>query len=346
MLSILRPTHRSRCAARQHASTIAIVMLTAYTWPRLHACFQITLRSAMAVCPHSDCIIALQLGPLRPSVFLSLTLGPLTARVARRQCASTIAIAMLSLRKAAARLPTNDLAIRSCCVSTAIASLLLSLALRPSVFAFFGPLTFRVTRRAACLKFIAIALCSAYGFVARRCLDSLVYLPPVSRGATAYLIALNLATALLSTNDWTRRDCPHAVQAFHAPNCAPLYVLYGMLAARAAVSACMPSTIARLSTCMLQSCCHSNLVNLSALAERTVFQPTFHRWLSFHMLYSHLCDRPTRQAPYGWSCSIEESYKLTDQLQSEVGLLSTNIGNGARLCSRAEPDDMSEEFVL
>ena len=50
--------------------------------------------------------------------------------------------------------------------------------------------------------------------------------------------------------------------------------------------------------------------------------------------------------PYGWSCSIEESYKLTDQLQSEVGLLSTNIGNGARLCSRAEPDDMSEECSL
>ena len=69
-----------------------------------------------------------------------------------------------------------------------------------------------------------------------------------------------------------------------------------MLAARAAVSACMPLTTARLSTYMLQSCCHSSLVNLGALAERTVIQPAFHRWLSFHMLYSHLCDRPTRQA--------------------------------------------------
>ena len=70
-------------------------------WPHLHDCFQITLRSAMAVCPHSDCMIAFQLGLFRPSVF-SLTLGSLTARVARRQCASTIAIAMLSLRRAAA----------------------------------------------------------------------------------------------------------------------------------------------------------------------------------------------------------------------------------------------------
>ena len=46
-----------------------------------------------------------------------------------------------------------------------------------------------------------------------------------------------------------------------------------MLAARAAVSACMPLTTARLSTYMLQSCCHSNLVNLGALAKRTVIQP-------------------------------------------------------------------------
>eukprot|EP00964_Phaeocystis_antarctica_P023707 scaffold13247_cov62-Phaeocystis_antarctica.AAC.1 len=101
--------------------------------------------------------------------------------------------------------------------------------------------------------------------------------------------------ALLSTNDWTRRDCPHAVQ----PSCAQLLLLYGlcgMLAARAAVSACMPSTAARLSTYMLQSCCHSSLVNLGALAERTVIQPASHHWLSFHMLCSHLCDRPTRQA--------------------------------------------------
>ena len=75
------------------------------------------------------------------------------------------------------------------------------------------------------------------------------------------------------------------------PTAAPIYSLCGMLAARAAVSACMPLTTARLSTYMLQSCCHSSLVNLGALAERTVIQPAFHRWLSFHMLYSHLCDR-------------------------------------------------------
>jgi len=218
MLSILRPTHRSRCAARQHASTIAIVMLTAYTWPRLHACFQITLRSAMAVCPHSDCIIALQLGPLRPSVFLSLTLGPLTARVARRQCASTIAIAMLSLRKAAARLPTNDLAIRSCCVSTAIASLLLSLALRPSVFAFFGPLTFRVTRRAACLKFIAIALCSAYGWPHHDCLQISLLCATLSIAITNCLSARLCGQTLsrflgLPTTRVSRRDgLPHSPQ--------------------------------------------------------------------------------------------------------------------------------------
>ena len=80
------------------------------------------------------------------------------------------------------------------------------------------------------------------------------------------------------------------------PTAAPIYSLCGMLAARAAVSACMPLTTARLSTYMLQSCCHSSLVNLGALAERIVIQPAFHRWLSFHMLYSHLCDRPTRQA--------------------------------------------------
>ena len=55
-----------------------------------------------------------------------------------------------------------------------------------------------------------------------------------------------------------------------------------MLAARAAVSACIPLTTARLSTYMLQSCCHSSLVNLGALAERTVIQP------AFHMLYSHI----------------------------------------------------------
>ena len=80
---------------------IAIEMLSLCGWPHLRDCFQITLRSAMAVCPHSDCMIAFQLGLFRPSVF-SLTLGSLTARVARRQCASTIAIAMLSLRRAAA----------------------------------------------------------------------------------------------------------------------------------------------------------------------------------------------------------------------------------------------------
>ena len=84
--------------------------------------------------------------------------------------------------------------------------------------------------------------------------------------------------------------------SLHVLNCCPLYSSCGMLAARAAVSACMPLTTARLSTYMLQSCCHSSLVNLGALAERTVIQPAFHRWLSFHMLYSHLCDPPTRQA--------------------------------------------------
>ena len=56
-----RPAHRPRCAARQHASTLAIAMLTTYDWSH-HDCFQITLRSAMAVCLHSDCIIAFQLG--------------------------------------------------------------------------------------------------------------------------------------------------------------------------------------------------------------------------------------------------------------------------------------------
>ena len=54
-----------------------------------------------------------------------------------------------------------------------------------------------------------------------------------------------------------------------------------MLTARAAVSACMPLTTARLSTYMLQSCCHSSLVNLGALAERTVIQPAFHRGSAF-----------------------------------------------------------------
>ena len=73
--------------------------------------------------------------------------------------------------------------------------------------------------------------------------------------------------------------------SFHALNCCPLYSLCGMLAIRAAVSACMPPTTARLSTYMLQSCCHSNLVNLGALAKRTVIQPAFHRWLSVRMLY-------------------------------------------------------------
>ena len=125
-------------------------------------------------------------------------------------------------------MPANDLAIHSCYVSTAIASLLFSLALRPSVFSFFGPLTFRVTRRAAYLKFIAKqSQCSAYSWPpnsfacatlsiaianclsARLCGPTLsrffgLAIPPVYRGATPYLIALNLAIELLSTNDWTR----------------------------------------------------------------------------------------------------------------------------------------------
>ena len=57
-----------------------------------HDCSQIYLRSAIAVCPHSDCIIALQLGlaakrslyRLALRLSFSLLLGPLTARVARR----------------------------------------------------------------------------------------------------------------------------------------------------------------------------------------------------------------------------------------------------------------------
>ena len=47
-------------------TTIAIEMLAAYDWPH-HDCLQITLRSAITVCPHNDCIIAF-LGLLRPSV--------------------------------------------------------------------------------------------------------------------------------------------------------------------------------------------------------------------------------------------------------------------------------------
>ena len=130
-------------------------------------------------------------------------------------------------------MPANDLAIHSCYVSTAIASLLFSLALRPSVFSFFGTLTFRVTRRAAYLKFIAKqSHCSAYSWPHHDCLQIPLLcatlsiaianclsarlcgptlsrffglaIPPVYRGATPYLIALNLAIELLSTNDWTR----------------------------------------------------------------------------------------------------------------------------------------------
>ena len=41
---------------------LAITMLSLCGWPHLHDCLQITLRSSMAVCPHSDCIIAFQLG--------------------------------------------------------------------------------------------------------------------------------------------------------------------------------------------------------------------------------------------------------------------------------------------
>ena len=57
-----RPAHRPRCAVRQHASSIAIEMLSLCGWPHLRDCLQITLRFAMAVCPHSDCFIAFQLG--------------------------------------------------------------------------------------------------------------------------------------------------------------------------------------------------------------------------------------------------------------------------------------------
>ena len=54
MISILRPAHRPRCAARQHASSIVITMLSLCGWPRLN-CFQATLLSAMAVCPQRLC---------------------------------------------------------------------------------------------------------------------------------------------------------------------------------------------------------------------------------------------------------------------------------------------------
>ena len=137
-----------------------------------------------------------------------------------------------------------------CIHSDRTASLIFSLALRPSVFPFFGPLTSRVTRCAACPKYIAIALFSLccgrtasrlpppnsfllcatlsiaiatviafqLSFVAKRCIDFSACLPPASRGATACPITLNLAVALLSIDDWTQRDCPYAVQ----PSCAQL----------------------------------------------------------------------------------------------------------------------------
>eukprot|EP00964_Phaeocystis_antarctica_P023709 scaffold13248_cov97-Phaeocystis_antarctica.AAC.1 len=296
-------------------------MLAAYDWPH-HDCLQITLRSAITVCPHNDCIIAF-LGLLRPSVLSLSSLDCIRARVTRRQCASTIDIAMLSLRRAAARLPANDVAISAVAV----------LALRPSVFPFFGPLTSRVTRCAACPKYIAIALfslcwphrittaASKFLFALCNAVHSDRYhfsacLPPASRGATACPITLNLAVALLSIDDWTQRDCPYAVQPSYALNCCPLYSLCGMLAIRAAVLACMPPTTARLSTYMLQSCCHSNLVNLGALAKRTVIQPAFHRWLSVRMLYSRLCDRPTRQAV----CSTARCWQHAPARYSEAAL--------------------------
>ena len=61
MLSVLRPAHRPRCAARQHASSIAIEMLSAVG--RIFTiAFRLLCDPATAVCPHSDCIIAFQLG--------------------------------------------------------------------------------------------------------------------------------------------------------------------------------------------------------------------------------------------------------------------------------------------
>ena len=68
MFSILRPAHHPRCAERQHASSIAIEMLSAVG--RIFTiAFRLLCDPAMAVCLHSDCIIAFQLGLLRPSVF-------------------------------------------------------------------------------------------------------------------------------------------------------------------------------------------------------------------------------------------------------------------------------------
>ena len=59
--------------------------------------------------------------------------------------------------------------------------------------------------------------------------------------------------------------------SLHVLNCCSLYSLCGMLAARAAVSACMPPTTARLSTYMLQSRAVTQawtLVNLGALGKQ------------------------------------------------------------------------------
>ena len=58
------PSARSPPALRGASAcstVLATEMLTAYDWPH-HDCLLITLRSAMAVYPHSDCIIAFQLG--------------------------------------------------------------------------------------------------------------------------------------------------------------------------------------------------------------------------------------------------------------------------------------------
>ena len=163
---ILRPAHRPRCAARQRASTVlAIEMLTAYDWPH-HDCLLITLRSAMAVCPHSDCIIAFQLGlaakrslyhlgrlppalrgvqrlshfafqPGLPAKLMFSILRPAHhPRCAERQHASSIAIEMLS---AVGRIFTIafrllcDPAMAVCPHSDCIIAFQLGL-LRPSVF--------------------------------------------------------------------------------------------------------------------------------------------------------------------------------------------------------------------
>ena len=106
---------------------LAITMLSLCGWPHLHDCLQITLRSSLAVCPHSDCIIAFQLGlaakrslyhldrlppalrgvqrlancilawPYGQACFLSCRPAQHRPGCTARQRASSIAITMLSL---------------------------------------------------------------------------------------------------------------------------------------------------------------------------------------------------------------------------------------------------------